>query len=43
MTLEEKRQDVIARNWLNTWTLNEKDKAVIEEYLQTLKNKKTQG
>jgi hypothetical protein len=43
MTLEQKRNDVIARNWLNNWKLNEKDQKVIDEYLQTLRDKKTQG
>lgn len=41
-TIEEKRQDVIARNWLNNWKLNDKDQKIIDEYLQMLKNKKTQ-
>lgn len=41
-TLEEQRDDVIARNWLNNWKLNTKDQKIIDEYLQMLKNKKTQ-
>jgi len=36
MSLEEKIKDVIARNWLNNWVLNEEDKKVVEEYLKSI-------
>lgn len=42
MTLEQEREDVIARNWLNNWKLNDKDQTVIDKYHQMLKDKKTQ-